>query len=161
MLDCVRDSAGPELYGESESMTTESSNLGRLLRQRRRQLDITQQEVAKKVGVRANYVGYLERGMRRPSTSVLVKLAKVLDLDRQELFFLAHPQVRGFLDDQIPEPRQSVWKSFRANKRLHTRHGITGKELRVLEGVAGLGTVQSTRDFLHILQSIRQALTAE
>ncbi|MBI3782663.1 MAG: helix-turn-helix transcriptional regulator [Deltaproteobacteria bacterium] len=142
-------------------MATDSASLGRLLRQRRRQLDLTQQEIARKVGVRANYIGYLERDMRRPSTTVLVKLAKVLDLDRQELFFLAHPQVRGFLDDEVPEPRQSVWKTFRANKRLHTRHGITNRELRVLEGVAGLGTIQSARDLLHVLQSIRQALTVE
>jgi transcriptional regulator with XRE-family HTH domain len=47
-----------------------------VIRRRRRQLDVTQQEVARRVGVRANYIGYLERDMRRPSTNVLVKLAK-------------------------------------------------------------------------------------
>jgi transcriptional regulator with XRE-family HTH domain len=142
-------------------MATQTGSLGRLLRQRRRQLELTQQEVAQKVGVRANYIGYLERDMRRPSTSVLVKMAKVLDLDRQELFFLAHPQVRTFLDTEAPDPKQSAWQAFRTNKRLHTRHGITAKEIKVLEAVASLGRVQSTRDFLFVLQSIRQAITAE
>ena len=136
-------------------------SLGTILRRRRRQLEITQQQVAQRVGVRANYIGYLERDMRRPSTAVLVKLAKVLDLDREELFFLANPQVRGFIHTEAPDPHESAWESFRANKRLHTRHGITRAELSALQHVSALGAVRSSRDYLFILQAIRQALQAE
>lgn len=135
-------------------------SLGRLLQRRRRQLDLTQLDIAAKVGVRGNYIGYLERDMRRPSTAVLVKLAKALDLDRQELYFLAHPQVRTFLDSESAPPPRSAWQAFRDDRRLHTRHGITRKELKVLEAVSHLGPVQSGRDYLFILQSIRQALQA-
>ncbi len=138
-----------------------ATTLGTVLRRRRRQLEITQQEVARKVGVRANYVGYLERDMRRPSTPVLVKLAKTLDLDREELFFLAHPQVRNFIHTEAPDPKQSAWDSFRGNKRLHTRHGITHAELKVLQHVSALGAVRATRDYLFILQAVRQALQDE
>ena len=139
----------------------QSRSLGMVLRRRRRQLEVTQQQVARKVGVRANYVGYLERDMRRPSTNVLVKLAKVLDLDREELFFLAHPQVREFIRTDAPPPHRSAWAQFQADKRLHTRHGVTRKELKVLQQVSALGPVRSTRDYLFILQAIRQALQDE
>ncbi|MFN8624626.1 MAG: helix-turn-helix domain-containing protein [Candidatus Binatia bacterium] len=135
-----------------------STTLGTIIRRRRRQLELTQDEVARRIGVRANYVGYLERDLRRPSTGVLAKLGKVLDLDREELFFLAHPQVRSFLHTQAPDPNRSTWDQFRANKRLHTRNGITQAELKVLEQVSALGYARSSRDYLFILQTIRQSL---
>lgn len=137
------------------------TSLGLILRRRRRQLELTQQQVARRVGVRANYVGYLERNMRRPSTAVLVKLAKVLDLDREELFFLANPQVRDFIHTEAPDPQESAWERFRTNKRLHTRHGVTQAELKALQHVSALGAVRSSRDYLFILQAIRQALQPE
>ena len=135
-----------------------ATTLGYVIRRRRRQLDVTQQEVARRVGVRANYIGYLERDMRRPSTNVLLKLAKVLDLDREELFFMAHPQVRGFIRADGPDTQGSAWDRFRADKRLHTRQSITQRELKVLQHVSTLGDVRSPRDYLFILQAIRQAL---
>jgi transcriptional regulator with XRE-family HTH domain len=139
---------------------TRATTLGAVLRHRRRQLEITQQDVARRVGVRANYIGYLERNMRRPSTAVLGRLAKVLDLDREELFFLAHPQVRHFIQIHEPDRRRSAWEEFRCNKPLHSRHAITPAELRVLEQASALGAVRSSRDYLFILQAIRQALQA-
>jgi len=138
-----------------------ATSLGTILRRRRQQLELTQHQVARRVGVRANYVGYLERDMRRPSTAVLVKLAKVLDLDREELFFLANPLVRGFIHTAAPDPQQSAWQSFRTNRRLHTRHSITHAELKALQQISTLGPVRSSRDYLFILQAIRQALQAE
>ena len=138
-----------------------SPSLGSILRKRRQQLELTQQHVAREVGVRANYVGYIERDMRRPSTSVLVKLARVLDLDREELFFLAHPSIRPAARTNGTATPTSAWDEFRSNKRLHTRHGITRAELRMLEHVAALGAVYAQRDYLFILQTVRQALQAE
>ena len=138
-----------------------ATTLGMVLRRRRRQLELTQQEVARRVSVRANYVGYLERDLRRPSTAVLGRLARVLDLDRGELYFLAHPQVRAFIDSQASNPQRSTWEEFRSNKRLHTRHGITAAELKVLQHVSTLGAVRTTRDYLFLLQVIRQALQAD
>lgn len=137
------------------------TSLGLILRRRRRQMELTQQQVARRVGVRANYVGYLERDMRRPSTAVLVKLAKVLDLDREELFFLANPQVRDFIHTEAPDPQESAWERFRTNKRLHTRHGVTHAELEALQHLSALGAIRSSRDYLFILQAIRQALQPE
>ena len=130
------------------------------IRARRQQLGMTQAGVAAKVRCRPNYIGYLESGARRPSQKLVFKLAKALDLDAQEIFLLANPLVRDVVAPRV-ETRESVWENFKANKGLHTRHGITSKELNALQTVAALGPVRSQRDFLHILQTIRQALTDE
>lgn len=130
------------------------------MRGRRRQLDLTQAQVAKKVGCRPNYIGYIESGQRRPSHKLLFRLARALDLDAQELFLTAFPGVREVVAPEA-ETRASAWENFRSNKRLHTRHGVTRAELSALEGVATLGPVRSQRDFLFILQTIRQALADE
>ena len=135
-------------------------SLGRVLRRRRRQLELTQAQVATKVGCRANYIGYLESGARRPSQKLLFKLARALDLDSHELFLLANPQVRDVVAAQS-DTREPAWERFKANRRLHTRQGITAAELDALESVATLGPVRSQRDFLFILQTIRQALDDE
>ncbi len=134
--------------------------LGSVLKRRRRQLEMTQVEVASRAGCRPNYIGYLESGARRPSPALLLRLAKALDLDAQELFLIANPQVRQVVAPDRDVDR-SAWDRFKGNRRLHTRHGITRGELSALEKVALLGPVQSQRDFLFILQTIRQALTAE
>lgn len=132
--------------------------LGSVLRNRRRQLDISQAEIAKRVGVRANYIGYLEGNKRRPSSEVVVKLAKVLDLDKEELFFLANPHFKSMIG-QEQESKGDTWEAFKANRKLHTRHGITRLELEVLSHVARLGEVQSDRDYLNVLNAIRAAVT--
>jgi transcriptional regulator with XRE-family HTH domain len=142
-------------------VASNTTTLGSVLRRRRKQLELTQQEIARRVAVRANYVGYLERDLRRPSTNVLAKLAKVLDLDRRELYFLANPQVRDFVNSEAPDPQQSTWDAFRTNKRVHTRHGVTQAELKALQGVSAIGPIRSTRDYLFILQAIRTALLDE
>lgn len=136
------------------------NTLGAVLYRRRQQLELTQQQVADKVGCQANYIGYIEANMRRPSPSLIAKISKVLDLDPQELFFLSNPQARALVSKE-PETSGSSWDRFRANRKLHTRHSISRAELAALGGVAGLGPVRTQRDFLFILQTIRQALTDE
>lgn len=135
-------------------------SLGAVLRRRRLQLELTQAQVAAKIRCRPNYIGYLEADARRPSAPVIARLARALDLDSSELYFLANPQAGALVGRQPSEPK-SAWEEFRDNKRLHTRHGITAAELAALERVAALGVVRTQRDFLFILQTIRQALTVE
>ena len=54
-------------------------SFGHVIEDRRRELSLTQEMVAKKVGVKANYIGYLERSMRHPSQKVVEKLSSALD----------------------------------------------------------------------------------
>ncbi len=138
----------------------EKISLGSVLKRRRRQLELTQTQVAAKVGCRPNYIGYLEADARHPRPAVVAKLAKVLDLDPRELFFLANPHTRSLITPERPQP-EAAWERFKANRGLHARHGITRSELAALRGIAALGEVRSQRDFLFILQTIRQALSDE
>lgn len=146
----ARDGRGPKLKAQGE--------FGKLLRERREQLGWTQQHLASVVDCRPNYIGYLETGVRKPSSKLAIKMAKALDFDPQEFYLIAHPHMRSFL---APEERgvEDAWTQFRKNKRWQTRHNVTRKELDILGRVAKLGNVRSPRDFLFVLQSIRQALT--
>lgn len=133
---------------------------GSVLKERRRHLGMTQAQVAGRVGCRPNYIGYLESGARRPSQKLLFRLAKALGLDAGELFFLANPAVRQVMT-AAEMPSQDAEQAFFTSRALHTRHGITKQELNALSAIANLGKIRSVRDFLHILQAIRQALTDE
>lgn len=131
----------------------------RHIRERRRVLDLTQEEVARRIGTTTPYVGHLEAGKRQPSEKVVVKLADALGLDRGELFLLANPQAEAIIT-QPPEPaHESAWEEFRKDKRLHRIHGITPEEMGLLSRVEMMGRVRSTRDFLFIINTIRQAMT--
>src|SRR5579864_4101762 len=84
-------------------------NFGQVIRDRRRQLDLTQQEVARRIKTSTPYVGHLESSKRHPSDKVLGRLATVLGLDRRELFLLANPQAAELLKPNVTESRKSVW----------------------------------------------------
>ena len=94
-------------------------SFGRVIEDRRHELGMTQEAIAKKVGVRANYIGYLERGMRHPSQKVVEKLSNALKLDAQDLYLLANPRVRALLGKAKPAaPSVSPWQKFIRNASL-------------------------------------------
>ena len=74
-------------------MPQNTRKLAQLIRLRRRALDLTQAELARRIGTSTPYVGYMEAGKRHPSQTVLGKLAAALGLDLRELFLLANPAV--------------------------------------------------------------------
>ena len=55
-------------------------DIGRRIRIQRRQLNLTQGELAKLIGVSSYFIGHLERGTRQASLETLVALANVLDV---------------------------------------------------------------------------------
>src|SRR5215470_13957168 len=90
-------------------------SFGRIIEDRRHELGLTQEMVAKKVGVKANYIGYLERGMRHPSQKVVERLSGALKLDPQDLYLLANPRVRSLLGKggKAAAPTgSSLWQKF-------------------------------------------------
>ena len=68
-----------------------------VIRERRRQLDLTQQEVARRIRTSTAYISHLESGKRHPSDKVLGQLAKVLALDPRELFFRGNHMALEFV----------------------------------------------------------------
>ena len=138
--------------------------LGQVLKTRREALCLSQRELARRLGVKASHVGYLETCRRRPSLSLLSRLADVLGLEREPLFLLAHPEAKALLarsePAEKPEPDHS-WRTFSRDKALLMRNKVTKGELRVLSQVNTLGNISSPRHYLFILNAIRQAVDEE
>jgi transcriptional regulator with XRE-family HTH domain len=135
-------------------------SFGDVIRRRRRELDLTQEEVAARVKTSTPYVGHLEAGKRHPSDKIVTKLAEVLGLDRRELFFLANPHTEALLSSEpdTAEASVSAWEQFRKNDQLRRVHNVSNNEMEMLSRVALLGDVQSPRDLIHILNTVRHAV---
>ena len=133
-------------------------NFGQVIRERRRQLDLTQEEVAHRIKTSTPYVGHLESGKRHPSDKILTRLAEVLGLDRRELFFLANPRAQALLSPETASSTIPAWEDFRKNGQLRRVHSISNEEMEMLSRVALLGEVRSARDFIYILNTVRHAV---
>jgi transcriptional regulator with XRE-family HTH domain len=131
---------------------------GSVIRARRRQLDLTQEELAHRAGTSVPYIGYLETERRHPSEKMVSRLAKVLALDPRELFFLANPGTQRLISRNHESTGATSWETFRNDETLRKIHNISDLEMQALSGVARLGEVRSPRDFLFILNTIRHAL---
>lgn len=60
--------------------------LGKRIKERRKLLRITQQELAEKVDVDAKYISRIETGNSNPSLNTLEKIAKVMHTEVSSLF---------------------------------------------------------------------------
>jgi len=60
--------------------------LGQRIKQLRAALQLTQEELAFKVGVDRSYMGFVERGEKNPTLMTMVKIAKALKIPVKELF---------------------------------------------------------------------------
>src|SRR5258707_10412582 len=115
---------------------TKERSFGQVLRDRRRQLDLTQEEVARRIKTSTPYVGHLESAKRHPSDKIVTRLAEVLGLDRRELFFLANPRAQALLSPEVESAAASAWDDFKKNAQLRRLHNITGGEMDLLSRVA-------------------------
>src|SRR5262245_57590649 len=127
-------------------------NFGRIIEDRRHQLNLTQEMVAKKVGVKANYIGYLERGMRHPSQKVVERLSSALKLDSQELYLLANPRVRSLLGKgKAAGGGSSLWQQFLRDSALQQKNGLSRREQ---EALTQLGQVERASSMAAILKAV-------
>ena len=134
--------------------------LGSTIKQRRHALNLTQRELAERIGIKASYVAYLEKEQRRPSLTVLARLADALDLDRNQLFLLTHPEAQPLMPvgkgaAHSEDPAMS-WRRFVNNRALQARYHITSREIQALKHLSLLGYVLTEREFLAILSLVRQ-----
>ena len=137
---------------------TKDRNFGQVIRERRRQLDLTQEEVAHRIKTSTPYIGHLESGKRHPSDKIVTRLAEVLGLDRRDLFFLANPRAQALLSPEAESAAESAWEDFKKNDQLRRLHNISNDEMEMLSRVALLGDVRSPRDFIYILHTVRHAV---
>jgi|SRR5580658_2474441 transcriptional regulator with XRE-family HTH domain len=136
--------------------------LGQALKSARTALGLTQRQLASQTGIHASHVAFLESDRRQPSLRLLSRLAEVLGLKQDKLFLLVHPEARSLLGGrQRVAPRDQAWREFVNNKALLARHNVQPAELEVLSQTNLLGRIIAPRDFLFILNSIRQAADTE
>ncbi|MDU0736328.1 helix-turn-helix transcriptional regulator [Pseudomonas aeruginosa] len=55
-----------------------SKKFGKVLKERRKELGLTQEQLALEAGIQRNYVSLIERGINQPTITMLFKLAKAL-----------------------------------------------------------------------------------
>jgi transcriptional regulator with XRE-family HTH domain len=107
-------------------MKQSNNAVGGAIRARRRELGLTQVEVAISTGVHGTYVGAIERGAGRgPSTEVIGRLAHVLKMDRNRLLALA-----GRTDPK------TVAELAAENERLRSEVNRLEQRIRGLEALA-------------------------
>ena len=136
----------------------QKTELGEFLKARREGLGLTQRSLARRLGVEASHVAFIEGGRRKPSLKLVARIADTLGLDRRQLLLLAHPEVSGLLPQAESERHQTQplsWQRFTKNSALLARCKVTKRELQVLEHLSLLGTAISTKEFLAILTLIR------
>lgn len=60
-------------------------NLGKNIKRRRKELKLSQQELADKLELSLNFVGKIEVAFSKPSLDTVIKIAKVLDISVSDL----------------------------------------------------------------------------
>lgn len=78
-------------------MTAPNEELRNWLKMYRARLDLTQADLAERTGVTRKTINSVENGIFVPSTVLALKLAKVLGMPVEKLFYLTS-------DDSAPEP---------------------------------------------------------
>ncbi len=82
-------------------------NFGEVIRSRRRELDLTQDEVASRIKTSTPYVGHLESSKRHPSDKIVTRLAEVLGLDSANCSFsqTRTPRLYSLRNRRVPKVR--------------------------------------------------------
>ena len=137
-------------------------NFGHIIEDRRHHLNLTQEMVAKKVGVKANYIGYLERGMRHPSQKVVERLSGALKLDSQELYLLANPRVRSLLGKgRTPASGgPSLWQKFLQDKALQQKQGLSSQEQEALAQLSQAEKAETLASVIKVIKALRKGFGA-
>jgi len=89
-------------------METISKSLGRTLKARRRQLDLSQATVAKLSGKAQAQIANLENGLADPRLSSIVLVSRALGCEVVLIPVRLLPAVRSLIEDGIPSNRKLV-----------------------------------------------------
>jgi transcriptional regulator with XRE-family HTH domain len=112
-------------------MSTLKQQLGLRVRDIRKKYHLTQAQLAEKVSLSVNMIGYIERGDRFPSPETFEKLAKVLGIQVEDLFLfpeenikdpeknLAEKEFMGLIEGTPTAFVKSVMEIVAAAKRLN------------------------------------------
>ena len=87
-------------------MRTMKEKLGKRIRELRKKRGYTQAQLAERVEVSDNFIGYVERGVQAPSLDTLDRIAEALDVTVRDLFLFPEdlgrtPYVRSKKEELI------------------------------------------------------------
>lgn len=78
-------------------------NIGTAIRSIRRQLGITQYELADKCAISQTSLSQIENGVKRPSTRTIKKVCEVLEVPESVIYIL------GMQDTDVPDSRKDIY----------------------------------------------------
>src|SRR5690349_16804156 len=87
---------------------TEIISLGQWIKRRRKALDMTQDELARRVGYSLESIRKIEADARRPSRDVAALLAGALELAPEQHALFVQAARAELAADRLPPPAQSV-----------------------------------------------------
>lgn len=93
-------------------MTIDYKDLGSRVRQARRQLSMTQEELAEQVGISASFLGHIERGSRVASLETLVALCNALNVTPLYLLSASLNTYDSYMPEGISEEKRSRLSEF-------------------------------------------------
>jgi len=67
-------------------ITKSQAKFGRKIQRRRKEMGITQEELAYRINLSRTHMGHIEQGRRAPSMEVLNKIAKALKTSPKDFF---------------------------------------------------------------------------
>jgi transcriptional regulator with XRE-family HTH domain len=136
------------------------NSLGQLIKQKRKELAVTQRALAEKLGVEPSHVAYLESGQRKPSLMLMAGLEATLGISKQKIFLLAHPEAAGIVNPidggPLREEPAEVWRRLKTDRAFISRHRMNGRELQAFQHFYRLGYALSRHQVLAILTMIRE-----
>ena len=130
--------------------------LGQLIRASRQSAGLSQRELGRSLGVTASHIAYIESGARRPSRTIVLRLARTLRIDRQTLILAAYPELAPSIAPA--SDHKQAWLGFVA---LAGKHSVTPSEMAVMRQISLIGKISSSSSYLFILNTIRQSLEAD
>lgn len=139
---------------------TKFPSFGEILLRRRKELKMTQSQLAARIGCQPNYIVYLEKGERRPSDRTVRNVASATGLDKGDLYLAANPQVREFLHiddanqilrDQLPDGL----KKLAEDEAVRAKHEIGEEEIETVAHVRFSGRATTPEQYLTLILTLR------
>jgi transcriptional regulator with XRE-family HTH domain len=87
---------------------TEAETFGRRIKRHRLDAGMTQRDLAGMVGVGVPHVSKVEADRENPSDDLILRLAKVFDLDADELFLTARRLPPALAEDMANDPAKAL-----------------------------------------------------
>ena len=95
-------------------MTEQRRDIGRFIREQRKQAELSVRRLADMAGVSNPYLSQIERGVRRPSAEILQQLARALQLSAETMYIQA-----GILDADHRTAPGAVERAIRGAPELN------------------------------------------